>query len=194
MLKIGDAEPGRDQVKEDSMVLVDMGGRLGDYNSDQTRTFWVGNRPPDHFRKALELTQMAQAKAMEDQAAKSPNDPAIWAKLGDTYFDAELPERSVMAYQKSLALKPNQPNVWTDMGVMLRMMNKTDEALKAFEQAASLDPKHEQSRLNIGVVKLFDLKDTPGAIVAWKALIAVNPEAKMPDGKRVADALKEISK
>lgn len=137
---------------------------------------------------------MAQAKAMEDQAAKTPNDPVIWAKLGDTYFDAELPERSIMAYQKSLALKPNQPNVWTDMGVMLRMVNKTDDALKAFEQAASLDPKHEQSRLNIGVVKLFDLKDTPGAIVAWKGLIAINPEAKMPDGKRVADALKEISK
>lgn len=137
---------------------------------------------------------MAQAKAMEDQAAKSPNDPVVWAKLGDTYFDAELPDRSVMAYQKSLALKPGQPNVWTDMGVMLRMMNQTQEALKAFEQAASLDPKHEQSRLNIGVVKLFDLKDTPGAIAAWKELLAVNPEAKMPDGKRVADAVKELTK
>ena len=58
------AEPGRDQVKDECMVLVDMGGRLGDYNSDQTRTFWVGSRPPDHFRKALERTQMAQAKAI----------------------------------------------------------------------------------------------------------------------------------
>lgn len=58
------AEPGRDLVKDECMVLVDMGGRYGDYNSDQTRTFWVGKRPPDHFRKALELTQMAQAKAI----------------------------------------------------------------------------------------------------------------------------------
>lgn len=153
-----------------------------------------GGMPGQQGGNPMTSPLMAQAKAMEDQATKAPNDPVIWAKLGDTYFDAELPDRSVMAYQKSLALKPNQPNVWTDMGVMLRMMNKTDEALKAFEQAASLDPKHEQSRLNIGVVKLFDLKDTPGAIVAWKGLIAVNPEAKMPDGKRVADALKEISK
>jgi len=59
------AEPGRDQVTEECMVLVDMGGRYADYNSDQTRTFWVGNRPPDHFRKALELTQQAQSKAIQ---------------------------------------------------------------------------------------------------------------------------------
>jgi len=59
------AEPGRDRLSEECMVLVDMGGRYADYNSDQTRTFWVGKRPPDHFRRALELTQAAQAKAIE---------------------------------------------------------------------------------------------------------------------------------
>jgi len=58
------AEPGRTPITEECMILVDMGGRLDGYCSDQTRTFWVGNRPPDHFRKALELTQMAQAAAI----------------------------------------------------------------------------------------------------------------------------------
>ncbi|WP_243358716.1 tetratricopeptide repeat protein [Fundidesulfovibrio terrae] len=135
---------------------------------------------------------MAQAKTMEEQAAKSPNDPAVWAKLGDTYFDAELPDRAVAAYQKSLALKPGQADVWTDMGVMLRSMNKYQEALKAFEQAVAIDSKHQQARLNTGVVYLFDLKDKQAAIKAWQDLLAVNPEAKMPDGKRVADAVKEL--
>ena len=135
---------------------------------------------------------MAQAKSMEEMAAKNPNDPAVWAKLGDTYFDAELADRAVGAYQKSLALKPSQPDVWTDMGVMLRELHKPQDALAAFEQALSLDSKHQQARLNLGVVYLFDLKDKQGAIKAWQELLAVNPEAKMPDGKRVADALKEI--
>ncbi len=137
---------------------------------------------------------MAQAKALEEKAAANPNDAKVWADLGNTYFDAGLPDRAVANYQKSLAIKPGQPNVWTDMGVMLRSMDKPAEALKAFEQAAAMDPKHEQSRLNIGVVKLFDLQDKEGAIVAWKALLAINPQATMPDGKKVADALKEISK
>jgi len=137
---------------------------------------------------------MAQAKAAEDKAAKNPNDPAVWYDLGNVYFDAEMPDRAIAAYQKSLALNPGQPNVWTDMGVMLRVQHKPSEAIKAFEQALELDPKHEQARLNIGVVKLFDLEDKAGAIAAWQALLAQDPEARMPDGKRVADMLKEISK
>ena len=135
---------------------------------------------------------MAQAKALEEQAAKNPNDPAVWAKLGDFYYDAEMADRAVAAYQKSLALSPNQPDVWTDMGVMLRNQNKPQEALKAFEQAASIDPKHEQSRMNVGVVLYYDLKDKAGALKVWQDLLALNPQAKMPDGKSVADAVKEL--
>jgi cytochrome c-type biogenesis protein CcmH/NrfG len=136
---------------------------------------------------------MAQAKTLEEQAAANPNDPKLWAKLGDLYYDAGLAERSVVNYQKSLALSPNQPNVWTDMGVMLREMKKNQEALKAFEQAAALDPKHEQSRFNIGIVYL-DLNDKQSAAKAWNALLAVNPAAKTPDGKSLADAVKNLTK
>jgi cytochrome c-type biogenesis protein CcmH/NrfG len=173
-------------------VFIGWQGAVVVFNQDAAQ----GGKPGMHQQGDNPMTSplMAQAKAMEEQAAKNPNDPVVWAKLGDTYFDAELPDRSVMAYQKSLAIKPAQPNVWTDMGVMLRMMNQTQEALKAFEQAASLDPKHEQSRLNMGVVKFFDLNDKPGGIAAWKALLAINPEARMPDGKRVADVVKELTK
>jgi cytochrome c-type biogenesis protein CcmH/NrfG len=149
-----------------------------------------GQMPPQGMNPMSSL--MAQAKALEEQAAKNPNDPAAWAKLGDTYFDAELPDRAIAAYQKSLALKPGQPDVWTDMGVMLRSQDKFQDALKAFEQATALDPKHQQARLNTGVVYYFDLKDKAAAAKAWQGLLAVNPDAKMPDGKRVADAVKEI--
>jgi len=59
------AEPGSTLISKECMVLVDMGARLGDYNSDQTRTFWVGDNPPDHFLRALERTQEAQAEAIK---------------------------------------------------------------------------------------------------------------------------------
>jgi len=71
------AEPGRTRVTRECMVLVDMGARLDGYNSDQTRTFWVGSHPPDHFLKALELTKAAQGKAI---AAIRPGVP-----LADAY-------------------------------------------------------------------------------------------------------------
>ena len=45
-------------------VLVDAGARLDFYCSDQTRTFWVGDRPEDRFLKTLDLVREAQKAAM----------------------------------------------------------------------------------------------------------------------------------
>lgn len=59
------AIPGGDAVKENCCVLVDCGCRLKDYCSDQTRTFWVGNNPPDYFLRTLERVKEAQRLAIE---------------------------------------------------------------------------------------------------------------------------------
>jgi len=133
---------------------------------------------------------MAQAKTLEQKTSQNPTDAALWARLGNTYFDAGFAERAVAAYKKSLALDPNQPDVLTDMGVMLREDHKFQEALEAFQQAAKQDPKHEQSRLNMGVVLLHDLNDKAGALKAWQELLTINPQATTPDGKSLADQVK----
>lgn len=57
--------PGPDEVEGGRPVLIDMGGRLNAYCSDQSRTFWVGGQPPDYFQKTLELVQEAQRQAIE---------------------------------------------------------------------------------------------------------------------------------
>ena len=57
--------PGSDKLTSDSLLLVDVGGRCHDYCSDQTRTFWVGENPPDVFQRTMELVQQAQRKAIE---------------------------------------------------------------------------------------------------------------------------------
>lgn len=41
-------------------MLVDVGCRLEDYCSDQTRTFWVGEKPTERFKKTLEAVQEAR--------------------------------------------------------------------------------------------------------------------------------------
>jgi Xaa-Pro aminopeptidase len=60
------AIPGETAITEDSPVLIDLGTRLHGYCSDQTRTFWVGTRPPDYFRATLEQVQLAQARAIAE--------------------------------------------------------------------------------------------------------------------------------
>lgn len=58
------AIPGDTRIPEEGLVLVDMGCRLHDYCSDQTRTFWVGGEPSDRFRHVLGMVQEAQEAAM----------------------------------------------------------------------------------------------------------------------------------
>ncbi|CCO23327.1 M24 family metallopeptidase [Maridesulfovibrio hydrothermalis] len=59
------AIPGNDKLKENDLVLIDMGGRLGDYCSDQTRTFWIGDKPSDRFLTVKEQVQEAQMAAIK---------------------------------------------------------------------------------------------------------------------------------
>ena len=57
--------PSKDVLLEaENLVLVDVGCRLEDYCSDQTRTFWVGEKPTERFKKTLETVQEAQYKAI----------------------------------------------------------------------------------------------------------------------------------
>jgi Xaa-Pro aminopeptidase len=59
------AIPGNTSLKENELVLIDMGCRLNDYCSDQTRTFWVGEDMSERFRSVREMVRTAQQKAIE---------------------------------------------------------------------------------------------------------------------------------
>lgn len=58
------AVPGTDRLGENGLVLLDIGCRVQDYCSDQTRTLWVGDAPTDEFQRALDLVQKAQKAAI----------------------------------------------------------------------------------------------------------------------------------
>lgn len=59
------ATPLNRPVKNNSPLLIDMGCRLDDYCSDQTRTFWVGDKPSEEFRTTRELVIEAQQLAIK---------------------------------------------------------------------------------------------------------------------------------
>ncbi|MDR1360602.1 MAG: aminopeptidase P family protein [Deltaproteobacteria bacterium] len=59
------AEPGEDRIEENSGMLIDVGCRVEDYCSDQTRSFWVGDAPDKEWRRHLDLVQEAQALAIQ---------------------------------------------------------------------------------------------------------------------------------
>lgn len=58
------ATPGPQVLAPETPVLIDMGGRVQNYCSDQTRTWWAGSAPADTFTRTLELVQAAQELAI----------------------------------------------------------------------------------------------------------------------------------
>lgn len=132
--------------------------------------------------------------AVESQVIATPNDPDAWSHLGNAYFDTDQPAKAIKAYTKAIELAPGNPNVLTDLGVMYRRNGQPDEALRVFDAAIQAAPTHEQSRLNKGVVLLYDKKDQTKAFQVWEELLAINPKAKVPSGQLLSDFITELKK
>lgn len=59
------AIPGEDSLAPNLPLLIDVGCRVDNYCSDQTRTFWLGPDPAPEFTKALQLVRDAQQAALD---------------------------------------------------------------------------------------------------------------------------------
>lgn len=129
---------------------------------------------------------------LEAKTRENPDDVQAWVQLGHQYFDANLPDDAIAAYEKALAIQPENANVWTDLGVMYRRDGKPQKAIEAFDKAMTIDSAHEISRFNKGIVLFHDLKDEPGALAAWESLLAINPNATAPSGQTVKELVDHI--
>ncbi|MFI3272180.1 MAG: tetratricopeptide repeat protein [Pseudomonadota bacterium] len=129
---------------------------------------------------------------LEQQLLTDPNNVANWTHLGHLYFDSQQYKPAIRAYLKSLELEPNNANVWTDLGVMYRSNKQHDKALDAFAHAVSLEPTHETARFNSGIVLYFDLAKHAEGLAQWQDLLAINPNAKAPNGMFVRDMIQEL--
>ncbi len=91
------AIPGDTKLEEGQLVLIDMGCRLDDYCSDQTRTFWIGDKPSDRFLEVRQQVMDAQQAAIDTLRPGLPIAHAYhiakghFEKLGvDKYFTHSL--------------------------------------------------------------------------------------------------------
>jgi cytochrome c-type biogenesis protein CcmH/NrfG len=145
--------------------------------------------PPAGMDDAQRQKSIDTLKAKTDQ---NPQDIDSWIELGHQYFDANLPDEAIAAYEKALAIEPQNANVWTDLGVMYRRNGSPEKALDAFDRAMKIDSAHEISRFNKGIVLFHDLKDETGALAAWESLLAINPSAQSPGGQTVKELVDHI--
>ena len=137
--------------------------------------------------------QQIQAIAhLEQEVTGNPDRFQSWTQLANLYYDTGQYAKAVKAYEKSLSLHSGSANIWTDLGVMYRRTNQPQKAIEAFDKAIAMDPNHEYSRMNKGIVLMYDLNDFGGAIEAWENLLKINPDAKSANGDSIRDFVDKI--
>lgn len=141
---------------------------------------------------AMDDQRKQEIDALKAQTSKNPEDVQAWIQLGHHYFDANLAAEAIGAYETALKIDPQNANVWTDLGVMYRRSEEPQKAVAAFDRAMKIDASHEISRFNKGLVLFHDLQDPKGALAAWTSLLAINPEAKAPNGQAIKELVDHI--
>lgn len=127
---------------------------------------------------------------LEKLVATDPRNRNAWVELGNTYFDSQMPAKSVEAYAKALELNPNDPNVLTDQGVMFRQLGWFDKAIENFTKANAIDPKHIQSLYNIGIIYRHDLQDYVKATEVWRKYLEINPTGE--SANRIREEIRQM--
>lgn len=132
-------------------------------------------------------------QSLEKQVQLEPNNPDAWTTLGNLYFDTNQPEKAITAYTKSLLLRPDEPDVLTDQGVMYRQIGQFDKALECFNKAIAAKPGHVIAAFNKSIVLEHDKHDRAGALAALKELATRNPNAVLPGGRTVSQAIQDMA-
>jgi len=116
-------------------------------------------------------------KDLVAEVLNNPENTEAWIQLGHVYFDTNINDKAIVAYEKSLELNPRNADVLTDLGIMYRRNGQPQKAIEKFDEAIVVNPMHEMSRVNKGIVLMHDLRDREGAIESWEELLGINPVA-----------------
>lgn len=116
---------------------------------------------------------------VEAKLAENPEDGRGWELMAQIYLRQGRFEDAKQAYANALRLLGSTAERETNFGVAVvaaadRMV--TADAKAAFQRALKLDPKEFRPAYFLGLAKEQD-GDKKGAIEAWQALIAGNPDA-----------------
>jgi tetratricopeptide (TPR) repeat protein len=113
--------------------------------------------------------------ALEQLAARSPQNPDYPAQIANLYYDLGQYDKAAEYYQKSLNLRPQDPNVETDLATCLHYLGQEDRALEVLDRVLSYSPRFVQAKFNKGIVLIEGKKDVKGGIAVWEDLLRSEP-------------------
>jgi tetratricopeptide (TPR) repeat protein len=128
--------------------------------------------------------------SLKTELLRDPENPKLWAALGNAYYDREDWDRAIEAYEKALRKAPKDANVLSDLGAAYRNRGEFRRAIAAFEKARKADANHWQSLLNLVLVNAFDARDAVAAQRFLDELTRRYPE--IPNTGRIQEQISRI--
>jgi cytochrome c-type biogenesis protein CcmH/NrfG len=111
-----------------------------------------------------------EVRALEQLAARQPNDAAVRTELGNLYMDAQRWDEAIRWYAEALRIVPDNPEVRTDMGACYVHSGRPAQGLEQFDMVLAKNPGHRNARFNRGVA-LLNLGRQADAADAWEELL-----------------------
>jgi tetratricopeptide (TPR) repeat protein len=121
---------------------------------------------------------LRKIETLVKKTVAEPKNHEAWCLLGNAYFDADLPDEAIAAYNKALSLRPDDTNILNDQGAMYRQKGDFVSALANFEKAVKIDPYNLESLYNSGYVYAFDLNNIPKALKIWKQYLELDKSSE----------------
>lgn len=131
---------------------------------------------------------------LESQVTENPENAETWEHLGHLYYDSNQQQKAIGAYTKVLELGGGDANLYTDLGVMYRRTDQPQKAIEMFNKSMELDSTHQYSRLNKGIVLLYDLNEPEKAFKVWEDLLKINPQIQLANGMPLSESMKQMKK
>ncbi|HEY6146530.1 MAG TPA: tetratricopeptide repeat protein, partial [Thermoanaerobaculia bacterium] len=126
-----------------------------------------GGRPPSVAASAAGAKSPSavggRVQSLQDEIARDPENPKLWAALGNAWYDREDWDQAIEAYRKALRKAPKDANVLSDLGAAYRNQGDFRQAIASFEKARAADSDHWQSLLNLVLINAFDVRDSAAA-------------------------------
>ncbi|HEY6050822.1 MAG TPA: tetratricopeptide repeat protein, partial [Thermoanaerobaculia bacterium] len=105
----------------------------------------------------------SRVQGLQDEIARDPENPKLWAALGNAWYDREDWDQAIEAYRKALRKAPKDANVLSDLGAAYRNQGDFRQAIASFEKARASDSDHWQSLLNLVLINAYDVRDAAAA-------------------------------
>ncbi len=129
---------------------------------------------------------------LKEQLKGTPEDWAIYARLGDIYFGMRRFEEAIEYYKKAIELNPDDVDTYNDLGLSNHYIGKSLEGLKYIEEGIKRNPYYHRIWLTKGFILAYGLGRKDEAEKAWQMALKLDPEGQV--GKAAKAYLEEFSK